>query len=98
MAKAKHIVMVGDDGNVYHIQPGDLKKVAKKVPRDSLSYDVRSHIDATTGSGKGEGGGVAHIFASKADIFVASKADIFVAGEQDILVSSKADIFVAGKD
>lgn len=79
------IAMVGADGHVYEVDSDELGKIATKVDSSKLSDDVKSHISDNTGSGGG-GGSSAHLFASRADLFVASKADLFVA---------KADLFVS---
>ncbi len=78
------IAMVGADGHVYEVDSDELGKIAKKVDSSKLSDDVKAHIDENTKSGDGSS---AHLFAARADLFVASKADLFVA---------KADLFVSG--
>jgi hypothetical protein len=93
---SKSIMMVSDDGKVYHVQSKDVGKVAKRVPKAKLSPDVQAHVEKAASKVKG-GKGVAHIFASKADIFTSKKSDIFVAGKNDTLGSAKSDIFISGK-
>jgi len=93
---SKSIMMVSDDGKVYHVQSKDVGKVAKRVPMAKLSPDVQAHVQKAASKVTG-GKGVAHIFASKADIFASKKSDIFVAGKNDTLASAKSDIFISPK-
>jgi len=90
-----NIMMVGDDGNVYHVDPKNIGKIAKKVPLAKLSKPAQEHIVRKVAGTHPKG--VAHIFASKANIFTATKADIFIAGKSDLLGSAKAHIFVSKK-
>jgi hypothetical protein len=93
---SRSIMMVSDDGKVYHVQSKDIGKVAKRVPKAKLSADVQAHVEKVASKVTG-GKGVAHIFASKADIFVSKKSDIFVAGKNDTLGAAKSDIFISPK-
>lgn len=68
---SKGIMVVGDDGSVFHVDGSDLARIAKKVPPEHLSADVKAHVKANKPAAN-----TAHFFATTKNFFAASKSDI----------------------
>jgi hypothetical protein len=87
----KHIMMVGDDGSVYHVDATDIARVAHRVPHSELSPDVQAHVKAATP----KVAGTAHFFATHADFFAAAKGDIHAPQNNDVLSANSANFFAS---
>jgi hypothetical protein len=87
----KHIMMVGDDGSVYQVDPADIARVAHRVPNSELSADVQAHVKAATPKAPGS----ANFFTTRADFFAATKGDIQAPENNDVLSANSANFFAA---